>query len=123
HVPSGPSGAPSRGAANVLPTGRNFYSVDPKGIPSPLAWEVGVKLADRLVERHLDETGTYPTTVGLVLWGTAAMRTGGDDAAEALALIGVRPTWDEQSRRITGLEVIPLEELARPRVDVTLRIS
>jgi cobaltochelatase CobN len=123
HVPAGPSGAPSRGAANVLPTGRNFYSVDPKAIPSALAWEVGQALADRLIERHLDETGTYPTTVGLVLWGTAAMRTGGDDAAEALALLGVRPTWDEQSRRVTGLEAIPLAELGRPRVDVTLRIS
>jgi cobaltochelatase CobN len=123
HVPAGPSGAPSRGAANVLPTGRNFYSVDPKGIPSPLAWEVGRKLADRLVERHLDETGEHPTTVGLVLWGTAAMRTSGDDAAEALALLGVRPAWDDQSQRITGLDVIPLAELGRPRIDVTLRIS
>ena len=123
HVPAGPSGAPSRGAANVLPTGRNFYSVDPKAIPSPLAWDVGRALADRLVERHLDETGAYPTTVGLVLWGTAAMRTSGDDAAEALALLGVRPTWDDQTRRVTGLEVISLVELGRPRIDVTLRIS
>jgi cobaltochelatase CobN len=123
HVPSGPSGAPSRGAANVLPTGRNFYSVDPKGIPSPLAWEVGTALADRLVERYLDETGSHPRTVGLVLWGTAAMRTSGDDAAQALALLGVRPVWDDQSRRVTGLEVIPLSELGRPRIDVTLRIS
>ncbi|MCY4193968.1 MAG: cobaltochelatase subunit CobN, partial [bacterium] len=123
HVPAGPSGAPSRGAANVLPTGRNFYSVDPKSIPSPLAWEVGRSLADRLVERHLSETGSAPTTVGLVLWGTSCMRTGGDDAAEALALLGVRPSWDEQSQRVTGLEVIPLAELGRPRIDVTLRIS
>ncbi|MDE0805230.1 MAG: cobaltochelatase subunit CobN [Acidimicrobiales bacterium] len=123
RVPAGPSGAPSRGAANVLPTGRNFYSVDPKGIPSPLAWEVGSALADRVVGRHRSETGQYPKTVGIVLWGTAAMRTSGDDAAEALALLGVKPTWDEQSRRITGLEVIPLDELGRPRVDVTLRIS
>jgi cobaltochelatase CobN len=123
HVPAGPSGAPSRGAANVLPTGRNFYSVDPKAIPSRLAWQVGSALADRLVERHLGETGRCPTTVGLVLWGTACMRTAGDDAAEALALLGVRPTWDDQSQRVTGLEVIPLEELGRPRIDVTLRIS
>lgn len=123
HVPSGPSGAPSRGAANVLPTGRNFYSVDPKALPSPLAWQVGTALADRLIERHLDETGGYPTTVGLVLWGTAAMRTGGDDAAQALALLGVRPRWDDETRRVTGIEAIPLEELGRPRVDVTLRIS
>jgi cobaltochelatase CobN len=123
HVPAGPSGAPSRGAAHVLPTGRNFYSVDPKAIPSRLAWEVGAALADRLVERQLAESGTYPTTVGLVLWGTAAMRTNGDDVAEALAMLGVRPTWDEQSQRVTGLEVIDLDELGRPRIDVTLRIS
>lgn len=123
HVPAGPSGAPSRGAAHVLPTGRNFYSVDPKGIPSPLAWEVGKKLADRLLERHVAEEGIHPKTVGLVLWGTAAMRTSGDDVAEALALLGVRPVWAEQSQRVAGLEVIPLDELGRPRVDVTLRIS
>jgi cobaltochelatase CobN len=107
----------------VLPTGRNFYSVDPKAIPSRLAWEVGMALAARVVERHLAETGLHPTTVGLVLWGTAAMRTMGDDVAEALALLGVRPTWDVESQRVTGLEVIPLAELGRPRVDVTLRIS
>ncbi|MFT3855292.1 MAG: cobaltochelatase subunit CobN [Ilumatobacteraceae bacterium] len=123
HVPAGPSGAPSRGAAHVLPTGRNLYSVDPKAIPSRLAWEVGSALADRLVERHLAETSAYPTTVGLVLWGTAAMRTNGDDVAEALALLGVRPTWDERTQRVTGLSVIPLAELGRPRIDVTLRIS
>jgi cobaltochelatase CobN len=123
NVPAGPSGAPSRGAANVLPTGRNFYSVDPKAIPSPLAWQVGSALAERLIERQLAETGEYPATVGLVLWGTAAMRTGGDDAAEALALLGVRPRWDDQTRRVIGLEPIPLAELGRPRVDVTLRIS
>ncbi|HEX4866824.1 MAG TPA: cobaltochelatase subunit CobN [Acidimicrobiales bacterium] len=123
RVPAGPSGAPSRGGAHVLPTGRNFYSVDPKAIPSPLAWEVGQALADRLIERHLDETGTYPRTVGLVLWGTAAMRTAGDDAAEALALLGVRPLWDIESQRVTGLEAIPLTDLGRPRVDITLRVS
>lgn len=123
YVPSGPSGAPSRGGAHVLPTGRNFYSVDPKAIPSPLAWEVGTVLADRLIAKHVEETGVAPSTVGLVLWGTAAMRTTGDDAAEALALLGVRPTWNPESRRVTGLEIIPLAELGRPRVDVTLRIS
>ncbi|MEM7141210.1 MAG: cobaltochelatase subunit CobN [Actinomycetota bacterium] len=123
YVPAGPSGAPSRGGAHVLPTGRNFYSVDPKAIPSSLAWQVGSSLAERLVEKHVEETGEAPTTVGLVLWGTAAMRTTGDDAAEALALLGVRPVWNDESGRVTGLEVIPLEELGRPRVDVTLRIS
>ena len=123
YVPAGPSGAPTRGAAHVLPTGRNFYSVDPKALPTPLSWEVGRRLADALVERHVDETGAVPRTVGLVLWGTATMRTGGDDAAQALALLGVRPTWDPESQRVTGLSLIPLTELGRPRVDVTLRIS
>ncbi|HKH05301.1 MAG TPA: cobaltochelatase subunit CobN [Acidimicrobiales bacterium] len=123
YVPAGPSGAPTRGMAHVLPTGRNFYAVDPKGLPSPLAWEVGRQLAERLVERHVGEVGAAPRTVGLVLWGTAAMRTGGDDVAEALALLGVRPVWEEESRRVVGLEPIPLAELGRPRVDVTLRIS
>jgi cobaltochelatase CobN len=120
YVPAGPSGAPTRGMAHVLPTGRNFWSVDPKCIPSPLAWEVGRALADRLLERHLAEDGTYPETVGLVVWGTATMRTSGDDVAEALALLGVRPVWDESSGRVTGLELLDLD---RPRVDVTLRIS
>jgi cobaltochelatase CobN len=123
HVPAGPSGAPTRGAAHVLPTGRNFYSVDPEAVPSPLAWDVGRALADRLVERHLAETGAYPRTVGLVVWGTANMRTQGDDVAEVLALLGVRPLWDDQSGRVRGLEPVPLGELGRPRVDVTVRIS
>ncbi len=123
YVPAGPSGAPTRGSAHVLPTGRNFYSVDPKALPSPLSWEVGQALAAALVERHVAETGAPPTTVGLVLWGTAAMRTSGDDAAEALALLGVRPVWDGDSGRVTGLEPIPVAELGRPRIDVTLRIS
>ncbi|HEY1465678.1 MAG TPA: cobaltochelatase subunit CobN [Acidimicrobiales bacterium] len=122
-VPPGPSGAPSRGMAHVLPTGRNFYSVDPKAIPSPLAWQVGTALADRLVERHVSEEGRYPATVGLVVWGTAAMRTAGDDVAEILALIGVRPRWAAESGRVEGIELIPLAELGRPRVDVTVRIS
>jgi cobaltochelatase CobN len=109
--------------AHVLPTGRNFYSVDPKALPSPLAWDVGRKLADALLERHLAEEGRYPDSVGLVVWGTSAMRTGGDDVAEALALLGVRPVWAEESRRVTGVELIPDAELGRPRVDVVLRIS
>jgi cobaltochelatase CobN len=123
YVPAGPSGAPTRGMAHVLPTGRNFYSVDPKTLPTPAAWAVGRALADALCARHLADTGAYPTTVGLVVWGTAAMRTHGDDIAEALALLGVRPRWTEESGRVTGLELIPLPELGRPRVDVTLRIS
>jgi cobaltochelatase CobN len=123
HVPAGPSGAPTRGMAHVLPTGRNFYSVDPKAVPSPLAWEVGGKLADALIERYRAETGQPPRCVGLVVWGTAAMRTMGDDVAQALALVGVRPVWQQESGRVTGVELIPDAELGRPRVDVTLRIS
>jgi cobaltochelatase CobN len=123
YVAAGPSGSPTRGGAHVLPTGRNFYSVDPKALPSTLSYEVGTRLADAVVARHQAETGAPPRTVGLVLWGTANMRTGGDDAAQALALLGVRPVWEVESRRVTGLEVIPLNELGRARVDVTLRIS
>ncbi|MBO9522313.1 MAG: cobaltochelatase subunit CobN [Nocardioidaceae bacterium] len=122
-IAAGPSGSPLRGLVNVLPTGRNFYTVDPKAVPSRLAWETGVRMADSLLERHLAETGTYPPSVGLSAWGTSAMRTSGDDVAEVLALLGVRPTWDEASRRVTGLEVISPEELGRPRIDVTVRIS
>jgi cobaltochelatase CobN len=123
YVPAGPSGSPTRGGAHVLPTGRNFYSVDPKALPSPMSWEVGRKLAEAVVARHVEAEGRPPRTVGIVLWGTAAMRTGGDDAAEALALLGVRPVWEPESRRVVGLEVVPLDELGRSRVDVTLRIS
>jgi cobaltochelatase CobN len=123
HVPAGPSGAPTRGRIDVLPTGRNFYSVDPRALPSELSWEVGQRLASALLERHTRETGALPSMVGLVAWGTAAMRTQGDDVAEILALLGVRPTWHPETRRVTGISVIPLEELGRPRIDVTIRIS
>jgi len=123
YVPAGPSGSPTRGLVNVLPTGRNFYSVDPKAIPSRNAWDVGAALAESLVTRHLADTGSYPRSVGLTVWGTSAMRTQGDDIAEVLALIGCRPVWDDASRRVTGFEVTPLGELRRPRIDVTVRIS
>ncbi|MFR9804547.1 cobaltochelatase subunit CobN [Pseudonocardia sp. RS010] len=123
-VPAGPSGSPLRGLINVLPTGRNFYSVDPKAVPSRLAWETGQAMAESLVERYRrDHGGEYPRSVGLSVWGTSAMRTSGDDVAEVFALLGVRPVWDEMSRRVTTLEVIDLEELGRPRIDVTVRIS
>jgi cobaltochelatase CobN len=123
YVPAGPSGSPTRGLVNVLPTGRNFYSVDPKAIPSRLSWEVGQALAESLAQRHLADTGEYPRSVGLTVWGTSAMRTQGDDIAEVLALLGCRPVWDDASRRVTGFAVIPLSELGRPRIDVTVRIS
>ena len=122
-IPAGPSGSPLRGLVNVLPTGRNFYTVDPRAVPSRLAYETGVAMADSLLRRHLDETGEYPRSVGLSVWGTSAMRTSGDDIAEVFALLGVEPSWDEASRRITDLQAIPLDELGRPRIDVTVRIS
>ncbi|MFJ2839290.1 cobaltochelatase subunit CobN [Nocardia sp. NPDC087230] len=122
-IPAGPSGSPLRGLINVLPTGRNFYSVDPKAVPSRLAWETGQAMAESLLARYLADHGEYPKSVGLSVWGTSAMRTSGDDIAEVLALLGVRPVWDEASRRVTTLEVISLDELARPRIDVTVRIS
>jgi len=122
-VPPGPSGAPTRGSASILPTGRNFYSVDVKTIPSPAAWEVGRRLGDDLLRRYLQEQGTYPQSVGIVVWGTSTMRTQGDDIAEILYLLGIRPRWQPESRRIMGLEKIPLAELGRPRIDVTVRIS
>ena len=123
-IPAGPSGSPLRGLVNVLPTGRNFYSVDPKAVPSRLAWETGQAMAESLVERYRrDHDGAYPRSVGLSVWGTSAMRTSGDDIAEVFALLGVRPVWDEMSRRVARLEVIDLDELGRPRIDVTVRIS
>jgi cobaltochelatase CobN len=123
YVPAGPSGSPTRGLVNVLPTGRNFYSVDPKAIPSRNSFQTGLALADSLLARHLADEGEYPRCVGLTVWGTSAMRTQGDDIAEVLALIGCRPEWDEGSRRVTGVAIVPLAELGRPRIDVTLRIS
>jgi cobaltochelatase CobN len=122
-VAAGPSGSPLRGLINVLPTGRNFYSVDPKAVPSRLAYETGSAMADSLVARYRADTGEYPRSVGLSVWGTSAMRTAGDDIAEVLALIGVTPVWDPASRRISDLQVIPAAELGRPRIDVTVRIS
>ncbi|BDP40079.1 cobaltochelatase subunit CobN [Deinococcus aetherius] len=123
YVPAGPSGAPSRGLAHILPTGRNFYAVDPRALPSQAAWTVGSNLAREVLERHLKEAGAYPEHVAISVWGTSNMRTQGDDVAQILALLGARPVWHPQSRRLTGVELIPLEELGRPRIDVTVRIS
>ncbi len=123
YVASGPAGAPTRGRSEVLPTGRNFYSVDIRAVPTESAWDVGRKAAEVLIERYTQEHGEYPRTLGLSIWGTATMRTGGDDLAEALALLGVRPVWDGASRRVVDFEILPLTVLDRPRVDVTLRIS
>jgi cobaltochelatase CobN len=122
-VPPGPSGAPTRGRLDVLPTGRNFYSLDSRSIPTQSAWDLGQRSAQQLLTRHLQEHGEYPEHLGVSVWGTSTMRTGGDDIAQALALMGVKPIWSEGSNRVMDIEVIPGFQLGRPRVDVTLRIS
>ena len=122
-VAPAPSGAPTRGRLDVLPTGRNFFSVDSRAIPTPTAWALGWKSANLLIERHLQDHGDWPRSMLLTAWGTANMRTGGDDIAQAMALMGVKPKWDSANRRVTGFEVLPLSVLDRPRVDVTLRVS
>ena len=123
YIPSGASGAPTRGKPEVLPTGRNFYSVDIRAVPTETAWCLGRKAAEVLIDRYTQEHGEYPQTLGLSIWGTSTMRTGGDDIAQALALIGVQPVWDGVSRRVVDFEILPVSILGRPRVDVTLRIS
>ncbi|MEO6014459.1 MAG: cobaltochelatase subunit CobN [Devosia sp.] len=122
-IAPGPSGAPSRGRLDVLPTGRNFYSVDNRAIPTPTAWELGRKSAEGLLIRHYQDHGVPLRSLALSVWGTSNMRTGGDDIAQALAFVGARPIWDPSSLRLSGYEIIPLAKLGRPRVDVTLRIS
>lgn len=123
RVAPGPAGSPWRGRADVMPTGRNLYSVDPRAVPSRAAHAQGVKLAEALVVRHLQDHGEYPKSVFVDLWGSATMRTAGEEFALALHLLGVAPTWDHGSDRVNGFEVIPLMTLGRPRVEATLRIS
>jgi len=123
YVQTGPSGAPTRGMADILPTGRNFYSIDPRCVPSIAAWQVGLNLGDALLARYLKEEGKYPETVAIVVWATDCMRTNGDDIAEILYLMGIKPVWEASSGRVIGLEPISLEQLKRPRIDVTARIS
>ncbi|WP_025565691.1 cobaltochelatase subunit CobN [Psychromonas sp. SP041] len=122
-IEAGPSGAPTRGRLDTLPTGRNFYSVDNRAIPSKAAWVLGQQSAQALIHRHLQEHGDYPKQLGLSVWGTATMRTGGDDIAQAFALMGVKPIWAQGSNRVVDFEIIPFQLLNRPRVDVTLRVS
>ena len=122
-VPPGPSGAPTRGRPDVLPTGRNFYSVDVRAVPTETAWRLGQQSADLVMERHFQDEGEWLKAIVLTCWGTANMRTGGDDIAQALALIGVKPVWEAGSGRVTGFEVLKLSDLGRPRVDVSLRVS
>ncbi|WP_448206319.1 cobaltochelatase subunit CobN [Azospirillum sp. sgz302134] len=122
-VRPGPGGSPARGRADTLPTGRNLYALDPRGVPTPTAWTLGWQAADALITRYLQDHGDWPQRLVVDCWGTPAMRTGGDELAQAMALLGVRPLWENGSGRVTGFEVMPASVLGRPRVDVTLRIS
>lgn len=122
-IKPGPTGSPTRGMAHILPTGRNFYSIDPQTVPSPTAWEAGKRLAENMLDKYKKEKGTYPENVGMVVFGTSTMRTNGEDEAEILYLLGVKPVWQKQNAYVKDLEVIPLHELGRSRIDVTTRIS
>ncbi|THF64636.1 cobaltochelatase subunit CobN [Pseudothauera nasutitermitis] len=122
-VPAGPSGAPTRGRPDVLPTGRNFYSIDTRAVPTQTSWTLGLASAARMIERYVQEHGDYPRAIGLSVWGTATMRTGGDDIAQAFALIGVRPKWADGSHRVADFEILPMSLFDRPRIDVMLRVS
>ncbi|WP_342658165.1 cobaltochelatase subunit CobN [Sphingomonas sp. NY01] len=123
HVPPGPAGSPHRGRSDVLPTGRNLYTIDPRATPSRAAHQQGIRLADELVRRHLQDEGDWLRTLVVDLWGSATMRTAGEEFAMALHLLGVEPVWDHRSTRVTGFEILPLARLDRPRIDVTLRVS
>jgi cobaltochelatase CobN len=119
----GPAGAPARGRLDVLPTGRNLFSVDPRAVPTRTAWDIGRRTAEEIVARYARDHGEWPKRIVLDLWGSATMRTGGDDLAQAFALLGARPVWDHASNRISGYEILPIAMVGRARVDVTLRIS
>jgi len=123
YVLPGPSGAPTRGNAHILPMGRNYYGIDPDSIPSRASWETGVRMADQMIERYTADKGGYPKEVGFIIWATDTMKTGGDDVAYILWLLGVRPVWSRTGGLVTGLQVIPVSELGRPRIDVTVRIT
>ncbi|MCE8526038.1 cobaltochelatase subunit CobN [Ruegeria pomeroyi] len=123
RIAAGPSGSPYRGRTDVLPTGRNLYTTDPRSVPTRAAYAQGVKLAEELVRRHLQEEGDYPKGLIVDLWGSATMRTAGEEFAMALHLLGVKPVWDQGSERVSGIEVLPITDLDRPRLDVTLRVS
>lgn len=123
YVLPGPSGAPTRGNADILPMGRNYYSLDPDTIPSRAAWDIGRRMADQMIEKYTSEKGEFPREVGFIIWATDTMKTGGDDVAYILWLLGVRPVWSKTGGQVVDLEVVPLSELGRPRADVTVNIT
>ena len=123
YVLPGPSGAPTRGNASILPMGRNYYGIDPDIVPTPAAWDIGRRMADKMVERYVAEKGSYPKEIGFIIWATDTMKTNGDDVAYILWLMGVRPVWSRMGGQVIGIEPVPLSELGRPRLDVTVRIT
>ena len=123
HVRPGPSGAPARGRRDVMPTGRNLFASDPRSLPTPTAYELGRKAADEILRRYLQDHGDWPKSLVFDLWGSASLRSGGEEVAQVLALMGARPVQDPATGRVTGVEVLAPAQLGRPRVDVTLRIS
>jgi len=123
HVRAGPSGAPARGRADVLPTGRNLFTADPRTLPTPTAFDLGKVAADDLLRRYLQDHGDWPRSLVIDLWGSASLRTGGEEIAQGFALMGCRPQWDFSTGRVTGIEVLPMASVGRPRIDVTWRIS
>ncbi|TQS81893.1 hypothetical protein A3207_08350 [Candidatus Methanomassiliicoccus intestinalis] len=123
YVLPGPSGCPTRGRAQILPTGRNFFTVDPEAVPTPASWELGKRMAEQMIERYLKDKGAYPESIAIVIWSTDTMKTGGDDVAYILHLMGVKPVWAGYGNQVIGLEVVPLSELGRPRIDVTINMS
>jgi cobaltochelatase CobN len=122
-VPPGPAGAPSRGRLDVLPTGRNLYAIDPRSVPTRNAFEIGRRAAEEIVARYVQDHGDWPKRLVLDLWGSASMRTGGEEIAQAFAYLGARPVWDHASNRVNAFEILPPAMLGRPRIDVTIRIS
>src|SRR5262249_32315644 len=123
HIAAGPAGAPARGRTDVLPTGRTLFAADPRTMPTPTAYELGKAAADEVLRRYAQDHGDWPRWLVLDLWGSASLRTGGEEIAQGLALMGCRPQWDAATGRVTGVEVLPPATLGRPRVDVTFRIS
>ena len=123
RISAGPSGSPYRGRMDVLPSGRNLFATDPLSVPTRAAYAQGIKLAEEFIRRHLQDNGDWPSGVIVDLWGSATMRTAGEEFAMALHLLGVKPLWAEGSERVSGFEILPLATLDRPRIDVTLRVS
>ncbi|MEP9388574.1 cobaltochelatase subunit CobN [Mesorhizobium sp. KR9-304] len=123
HVGAGPSGAPARGRTDVLPTGRNLFTADPRTMPTPTAFDIGEAAAAEVLRRYMQDHGDWPRSLVVDLWGSASLRTGGEEIAQGLALMGCRPQWDSATGRVTGIEVLPPARVGRPRVDVTWRIS